>query len=119
MDQITLQDYRCFHGEQTARLAPLTLLVGENSTGKTSFMAMLRALWEVAYGSAVPDFKEQPYDLGSFEEIAHHPGAGAKRDRVQCRVPPETAARRRRHFVRRDFRQARHSPGPNSSAACQ
>ena len=77
MDQITLQDYRCFHGEQTARLAPLTLLVGENSTGKTSFMAMLRALWEVAYGSAVPDFKEQPYDLGSFEEIAHHRSAGA------------------------------------------
>lgn len=79
MDQITLRDYRCFHGEQTARLAPLTLLVGENSTGKTSFMAMLRALWQVAYGSAVPDFKEQPYDLGSFEEIAHHPSVGAKR----------------------------------------
>ena len=77
MDRITLKDYRCFHGEQTARLAPLTLLVGENSTGKTSFMAMLRALWEVAYGSVVPDFKEEPYDLGSFDEVVRNRGGGA------------------------------------------
>lgn len=71
MDQITLKDFRCFREEQTARLAPLTLLVGENSTGKTSLMAMLRALWDVAYRHRVPDFKEEPYDLGSFDEIIH------------------------------------------------
>lgn len=52
-------------------MAPLTLLVGENSTGKTSFMALLRALWDVAYIPCVPDFKEEPYDLGSFDEIVH------------------------------------------------
>ena len=75
MDRIVIKDFRCFHEEQTARLAPLTLLVGENSTGKTSFMAMIRALWDVAYGHRVPDFKEDPYDLGSFDEIAHHRGA--------------------------------------------
>ena len=76
MDEITLKDYRCFHERQTARLAPLTLLVGENSTGKTSFMALVRALWDVAYGFRIPDFKEDPYDLGSFDEIAHHRGGG-------------------------------------------
>ena len=75
MDEITLKDYRCFHKEQTARLAPLTLLVGENSTGKTSFLAMIRALWDAAYRVGVPNFKEEPYDLGSFEEIAHHRGS--------------------------------------------
>ena len=75
MDEITLKNFRCFQDEQTARLAPLTLLVGENSTGKTSFMALVRALWDVAYGHQVPDFKEGPYDLGSFDEIAHHRGA--------------------------------------------
>ena len=74
MDQITLKDYRCFHEKQTARLAPLTLLVGENSTGKTSFQALIRALWDVAYEDEIPDFKEEPYDLGSFDEIAHHRG---------------------------------------------
>ena len=72
MDQITLENFRCFREKQTARLAPLTLLVGENSTGKTSFMAMIRALWDVAGRERVPDFKEEPYDLGSFDEIAHH-----------------------------------------------
>ena len=74
MDEITLRDYRCFHSTQTARLAPLTLIVGENSTGKTSFMAMIRALWEIAYTHSIPNFKEEPYDLGSFAEIAHHRG---------------------------------------------
>ncbi len=73
MDQITLKNFRCFREEQTARLAPLTLLVGENSTGKTSFMAMIRALWDMIYRRA-PDFKETPYDLGSFDEIAHFRG---------------------------------------------
>ena len=79
MDQITLENFRCFREKQTARLAPLTLLVGENSTGKTSFMAMIRALWDVAYQNRVPDFKEEPYDLGSFDEIAHHRGGRGSR----------------------------------------
>ena len=79
MDKITLKNFRCFHEEQTARLAPLTLLVGENSTGKTSFMAMIRALSDIAYGFRNPDFKEDPYDLGSFDEIAHYRGAGGGR----------------------------------------
>lgn len=74
MKSITLENFRCFREEQTAHLAPLTLLVGENSTGKTSFMAMIRALWDIDYQGRVPDFKEEPYDLGSFDEIAHHRG---------------------------------------------
>ena len=76
MDQITLKNFRCFREQQTARLAPLTLLVGENSTGKTSFMAMIRALWDIAYRHRVPDFKEDPYDLGSFDEIVHRGKSG-------------------------------------------
>ena len=74
MDEIRLKDFRCFREEQTARLAPLTLLVGENSTGKTSFLAIIRALWELANDYRIPDFKEEPYDLGSFDEIAHFRG---------------------------------------------
>ena len=85
MDSITLKNFRCFREEQTARLAPLTLLVGENSTGKTSFMAMIRALWDVCYREQVPDFKEQPYDLGSFDEIAHYRGgAGGRADSFEA-----------------------------------
>lgn len=79
MDNITLKNFRCFREEQTARLAPLTLLVGENSTGKTSFLAMIRALWDQCYLGRIPDFKEEPYDLGSFDEIAHHRGRRGSR----------------------------------------
>ena len=44
MDEIRLKNFRCFRETQRARLASLTLLLGENSTGKTSFMALIRAL---------------------------------------------------------------------------
>ena len=74
MESVRLKNYRCFRDDQTARLAPLTLLVGDNSTGKTSFLAMVRALGELAWRFKVPDFKEEPFDLGSFDEIAHHRG---------------------------------------------
>ena len=74
MNSIRLKNYRCFRDEQTAKLAPLTLLVGDNSTGKTSFLAMMRALWDVFFEFRIPDFKEEPYDLGSYDEIAHHRG---------------------------------------------
>ena len=71
MNSVTIENYRCFRGRQTARLAPLTLLVGENSSGKTAFMAMIRALRTAAFGNAIPDFREPPYDLGAFEEVVY------------------------------------------------
>lgn len=79
MKRIWLQDYRCFRERQQARLAPLTLLVGDNSTGKTSLLAMIRALWDVAYRQRIPNFKEEPYDLGSYREIAHFRGGRQRR----------------------------------------
>ena len=60
MDEVRLKNFRCLRDRQTARLAPLTLLVGGNSTGKTSFLALIRALWDAAYAQAIPDFKEPP-----------------------------------------------------------
>ena len=100
MDRITLSNFRCFREEQTACLAPLTLLVGENSTGKTSFLALVRALWDIGYRQRIPDFKEEPYDLGSFDEIAHHRGArGGRVDTFRAgfasRVGPEQRFGRR------------------------
>ena len=80
MDKITVKNYRCFREEQSARLAPLTLLVGDNSTGKTSFMAMIRVLEELAFGSDTLDFKKEPYDLGSFDDIIHNRNNKAHQD---------------------------------------
>ena len=79
--EIRLRDFRCFGEPQTARLAPLTLLVGENSTGKTSFLAAVQAVWDAARGSRSPDFRKAPFDLGSFPEIVHsHGGRGSVAD---------------------------------------
>lgn len=78
MERITLENYRCFREEQSARLAPLTLLVGENSTGKTSFLALIRALWDTAFTDLAPDFQEPPYNLGSFRDIVHSRGGRSK-----------------------------------------
>ena len=78
MNSVTVKNFRCFREEQQARLAPLTLLVGENSTGKTSFLALVRALRKVAFESTVPDFREPPYDLGTFSEIAYNRVRGSE-----------------------------------------
>lgn len=75
MNRIALENYRCFRNHQSVRLAPLTLLVGDNSTGKSSFLAMIRVLWDTAAEFKMPEFKEEPYDLGSYDEIAHHRGS--------------------------------------------
>ena len=74
MNSVTIENFRCFGDRQTVPLAPLTLLVGPNSTGKTSFMALIRAMWDVAFGNVVPNFMEEPYNLGSFQDIAHRRG---------------------------------------------
>ena len=108
MDEITLKNFRCFREEQTACLAPLTLLVGENNTGKTSFMAMIRALWDVTYRRTDPDFKEEPYDLGSFDEIAHH--RGGRGGRAETFEAGFAASRRRETRTDRTLKVATDRP---------
>ena len=76
--ELRLENFRCFHREQAARLAPLTLLVGENSTGKTSLLSALRAICDIALLCREPNFRESPYDLGSFYEIVHRPSVGGR-----------------------------------------
>ena len=38
-----------------------------------TFLALLRALNDLAHND-IPNFKQPPYDLGSFDEIAHYRG---------------------------------------------
>ena len=64
MDKLILQDVRCFRGQQEIPLAPLTLLVGENSTGKSTVLAAARLAWDIGNGVASPDFNEEPFDWG-------------------------------------------------------
>ena len=75
----------------------MTILVGENSTGKSSFLALVRALWDIAFREQLPDFKEPPYDLGSFDEIAHYRGGrGGRAPTFEAGFSTGTTDRRRR-----------------------
>ncbi len=79
MDSLIIDNVRCFKGRHEAPLKPLTLLVGENSTGKTTFLASVKAA--LALQSAqLPDFNEKPFLLGSFDQIAND--GGGWRDRA-------------------------------------
>ena len=66
LTRIAIERYRCFRDRQCARLAPLTFLVGANSTGKTSFLAILRTVAAMVFQGMPPDFKSDPFDLGTF-----------------------------------------------------
>ena len=73
MDNATdllIRDVRCFHGEQRGALRPMTLLVGENSTGKTTFLACCAVMHRLASNAlAVADFNQEPFLLGAFRDI--------------------------------------------------
>ena len=79
--EIILQDVRCFAGEQRARLRPITLLVGENSTGKTTFLGCYSALHRMLSGRGLvlPDFNEEPFTMGSFGDVARSRRGGGGR----------------------------------------
>ena len=101
LTRITAKNFRCFR-EVEARLAPLTLLVGENGTGKTSFLALVRALVESAYGLRTPDFREPPYDLGVFGDIVHD--RGSRNGRAKSFRGSFEARRNGRRFGAHEYR---------------
>ena len=70
--ELILTDVRCFQGEQRGSLRPITLLVGENSTGKTTLLGCYRVLHRVLsrpQDGSLPDFNEQPFAMGSFRDV--------------------------------------------------
>jgi len=79
MDSIFFENIRCFATRQEVPLAPLTVLVGENSSGKSTVLALVRLAWELASSNKTPDFNEEPFLLGAYEQIAARGGLDTKR----------------------------------------
>jgi AAA domain, putative AbiEii toxin, Type IV TA system/Protein of unknown function (DUF3696) len=76
MDRIFFEGIRCFATRQEVPLAPLTVLVGENSSGKSTVLALVRLAWDLASNRDTPDFNEEPFLLGAYDQIAtRSPGA--------------------------------------------
>lgn len=67
---VILQNVRCFGRRHDIPVTPLTFLVGENSTGKTTFLAVLAALADPSRSLMAPSFNVPPYSLGAYEDIA-------------------------------------------------
>lgn len=82
MNTLTLDNFRCFANTGKVPIRPLTVLIGENSTGKSSFLAAVRLAWDIAQGRGPIDFNEEPFLLGAFEQIAHFRGGRAGRARL-------------------------------------
>jgi hypothetical protein len=80
MNQLIFEGVRCFHSLHACPLKPITLLVGENSSGKTTFLALNRIAWDIAEGDLGEDiFNEEPFMLGSYDQIASFRGGKAGR----------------------------------------
>ena len=76
--EIGFKNFRCFEDTGPIKLKKITLLVGENSTGKTSFLAGLNHVSSLLNGEE-NDLNSPPFELGSFVDI-HYNG---KRDNDQ------------------------------------
>jgi len=84
MDTLIVEDVRCFAGRHEIPIRPITLLIGENSTGKSTFLAMVRLVWDLFKANQVPDFNEEPFVLGAFKEIATYRGGRGGRAKSFC-----------------------------------
>ena len=69
--QFTMEEVRCFAERQEFNIRPLTFLVGENSTGKTTALACFQALANYLTQGEI-DFNSDPYSLGIFRDIVRN-----------------------------------------------
>ena len=67
--EFTLENVRCFEGEQTLRIRPITLLIGENSTGKSTVLGCYNALVRSFSEHHPVNFDEEPYHMGASGDI--------------------------------------------------
>lgn len=78
-DEIYFDSVRCFKALERVQVSPVTILVGENSAGKSTFLALVRLAHDLARGNLRLDFNEEPFFLGAYDQIAHfHGGKGAR-----------------------------------------
>lgn len=86
MFRVQLRNFRCFANLPPIEIRPITLLVGENSAGKTSFLAGIRFLFEALGHDSQNAFNRDPYFLGGFEEIAHQDRINGRSERFSLKV---------------------------------
>ena len=77
---VDIENVRTFAGRhQKIPVRPLTLLTGENSSGKTAFLACLSAMSDEIGFPLDPSFDAPPYSLGTYDTIAAYKGGSSGR----------------------------------------
>ena len=71
MDNLRLKNFRCFSDTGKVRLAPLTFLLGRNSTGKSSLLRVLPLLKQTVekYINGAFLWYGESVDLGNFKNV--------------------------------------------------
>jgi energy-coupling factor transporter ATP-binding protein EcfA2 len=68
--EIYLEHVRSFARGQWVPVRPLTLLVGENSSGKSTFLATVAAVLHPQRFPFSPPFNDPPYNVETYDTIA-------------------------------------------------
>ena len=108
--QFTIEEVRCFAERQEFNIRPLTFLVGENSTGKTTALACFQVLANYLIGKGI-DFNSDPYSMGVFRDIVRNSKKkkkafelgftlGGENEDVECTVEFAKKQRRFEPFVK-------------------
>lgn len=84
--KVALNNFRAFSATPDIEIRPITLLVGENSTGKTSLLAALRFAFELSRADANSFFNVFPFDLGPYEDIVHSNGPNGTTKRFSISI---------------------------------
>ncbi len=71
---LSMENVRCFSSKQRVEIRPLTILVGENSSGKSTFLSMLHASLQGEFPTIPKIFNQPPFEMGGFDTIATYKG---------------------------------------------
>ncbi len=83
ISKLEVENVRCFGKKQVLNIHPVTMLVGENSTGKTTLLACLDTLVRY-FSSKALDFNFPPYDMGGFQDIVRAGCGGFRLTMTVC-----------------------------------
>src|SRR5580658_803141 len=104
--RLQFKGIRCFSEAQDAVVRPLTLLVGENSSGKSTFLALCQIASSIinginSYSWEFP-FNDPPFLLGAFDQIASYRGGRAGRAK-SFSIAVSVGVDARKASIRADF----------------
>lgn len=76
---VIIRDVRSFAGRHVLPVGPITLVVGENSSGKSTFLGVLSAILDGASYPLHLNLNRTPYDFGGFDNILTSVRKGGER----------------------------------------